>query len=241
MNAFIPISEVVLSSGLGLFTKVSAIVSGFVGVIFFMRIAFLVVKISPAQDYGKLIYDVVFYFGLISLFPMITKLIVFGIGSLASKISYLPPDQAQTDLTDFADKLLSASPVLMVTIKASFHFIQAIAYSIYTALISLFIAAAPVFIFMSTILDVQNGLKSFFGMLISLSLWPVLWNLLGQLALTVGSQIHDSPISSVCFWVVILGLQLLSPLFTLSLFKNMSTDVGTSKFLKMATLGKKVF
>lgn len=241
MNSFMPISDVVLTSGLSLFAKVSAVISGLIAVIFFMRMAFLVVKISPVQEYGKLIYDVGFYLALISLFPTITKLIVFGIGDLAAKISYLPPEQAQNDLIDFADKLLSSSPVLMVTIKAGFYFIQAIAYSVYTALISLFIAAAPIFIFLSTVLDIQNGLKAFFGILISLSLWPVMWNLLGQLALTVGSQIQESPISSVCFWLVILTLQLLSPLFTFSLFKNMSADLGTSKVLKVATLGKKVF
>lgn len=241
MNTFMPISELVLSGGLSLFTKVSALVSGFVAVVFFMRMTFLVVKISPAQDYGKLIFDVVFYFGLLSLFPIFTKLIVFGIGDLAQKISYLPPEQAQSDLIDLADKLLSASPVLMITIKAGFHIIQAIAFSVYTSLISLFIAAAPVFIFLATILEMQIGLKLFFGMLISLSLWPVLWNILGQLAITVGAQIPQSPISSVCFWAVILVLQLLSPLFTLSLFKNMSTDIGASKALKIASLGKKVF
>lgn len=236
-----PISEVVLSGGLSLFIKVSTLVSGFVAVIFFMRMTFLVVKISPAQDYGKLIFDVVFYFGLLSLFPILTKLIVFGIGDLAQKISYLPPEQAQSDLINFADQLLSTSPLMLIAIKSSFHFVQAIAYSVYTALISLFIAAAPVFIFMATLLEIQIGLKAFFGMLISLSLWPVLWNILGQLGISVGSQIPESPISSVCFWTVILVLQLLSPLFTMSLFKNMSTDIGISKVLKVATLGKKVF
>ena len=241
MNPFMPISEVVLSGGLSLFVKVSALVSGFVAVIFFMRMSFLVVKISPAQDYGKLIFDVVFYFGILSLFPIITKLIVFGIGDLAQKISYLPPDQAQANLIDFADKLFSSSPVLMITIKACFHIIQAIAFSTYTALISLFIAAAPIFIFMATVLEMQIGLKAFFGMLMSLSLWPVMWNILGQLALTVGAQIPESPISSVCFWIVILTLQLLSPFFTLSLLKNMSVDIGTSKVLKMTAIGKKVF
>jgi len=241
MNTFMPISEVVLSGGLSLFVKVSTLVSGFVAVIFFMRMSFLVVKISPAQDYGKLIFDVVFYFGLLSLFPIITKLIVFGIGDLAQKISYLPAEQAQTDLINFADQLLAGSPIMLIAFKTGFHFIQAIAYSIYTALISLFIAAAPIFIFLATVLEMQIGLKALFGMLISLSLWPVLWNILGQLAITVGSQIPESPISSVCFWAVILTLQLLSPLFTLSLFKNMSADIGTSKALKIATLGKKVF
>lgn len=241
MNTFMPISEIVLSGGLSLFVKVSALVSGFVAVIFFMRMTYLVVKISPANEYGKLIFDVAFYFGLLSLFPIITKLIVFGISDLAEKISYLPPEKAQSDLIEFADKLLSASPVLMVTIKACFHIIQAIAFSTYTALISLFIAAAPIFIFMATVLEQQVGLKTFFSMLISLSLWPVMWNILGQLGLTVGSQIPESPISSVCFWVVILVLQLLSPFFTLSLLKNMSADIGTSKVLKIATLGKKVF
>ena len=241
MNTFMPISEVVLSGGLSLFVKVSALVSGFVAVIFFMRMTFLVVKVSPAQDYGKLIFDVVFYFGILALFPVITKLIVFGIGDLAQKISYLPPEQAQSDLINFADQLLSTSPLMFIAFKSGFHFIQAIAYSVYTALISLFIAAAPIFIFMSTVLEMQIGLKAFFSMLISLSLWPVLWNILGQLAVIVGSQIPESPISSVCFWAVILVLQLLSPIFTLSLLKNMSTDIGISKVSKIAALGKKVF
>ena len=241
MNAFVPVSADVLSSGLDLFSKVSTLVTGFVAVVFFMRVSFLVVKISSAEEYGKLIFDVVVYFGTLSLFPILVKLIVFGIGSLAQKISYLPPNQAQTDLISFADQLFSASPILMISIKTSFHFILAIAYSVYTALIALFIAAAPIFIFMATILELQIGLKSFFTMLISISLWPVMWNILGQLALTVGAHIPESPISSVCFWLVILTLQLLSPFFTLSLFKNMSADLGTSKVLKIATLGKKVF
>lgn len=241
MNAFMPISELVLSSGLNLFLKVSGLVSGFVAVIFFMRMSFLVIKISPAHDYGKLIFDVIFYFGLLSLFPIITKLIVFGIGNLAEKISYLPPEQAQSDMINFADQLLMSNPLILIAFKSGFYFIQAIAYSVYTALISLFIAAAPIFIFMSTVLEIQMGLRAFFGMLVSLSLWPVLWNLLGQLAIAVGSQIPESPISAVCFWAVILVLQLLSPLFTLSLFKSMSTDVGASKVLKVVTLGKKVF
>lgn len=240
MNAFVPISEVVLSSGLDLFNKVSALVAGFIAVIFFMRMTFLVVKISPAQEYGKLILGTVIYFGMISLFPILLKLIVFGIGSLAQKISYLPPDQAQTDLINFADMLFSADPFLSISLKTGFHFIQAVAYSIYTALISLFIAAAPIFIFMATVLELHIGLKSFFAMLISLSLWPVMWNILGQLALSVGSQIPTSPISSVCFWLVILALQLLSPLFTFSLFKNMSADLGAAKALKIASFGKKV-
>lgn len=241
MNAFTPVSELVLTSGLEVFVKVSALVTGFVAVMFFMRLAFLVVKISSPQEYGKLIFDVVIYFGILSLFPILVRLIVLGIGGLAQKIAYLPPEQAQTDLINFADMLFTSSPILMVTIKTSFHFIQAISYSVYTVLISLFIAAAPIFIFMATILELQIGLKSFFVMLISLSLWPVLWNILGQLALAVGSQIPNSPISTVCFWIVILTLQLLSPLFTLSLFKNMSPDLGTSKALKIASFGKKVF
>ena len=230
MGPFMPISEVVISGGLSLFAKVSAIISGFVGLMFAMRISFLVVRISPPSEYGNLLQSVIGYFGFTAIYPVLLKLIIATSGAIASRVTFVPLEQAQLDIMNFVDALFSDFPIMMISGKIS--------YSIFTALISLFVATAPIFIFLGTMFDIQSGLKSYFGILISLSLWPVLWNILGQLAIHVGSQFKDSPVSSVCFWGVIMVLQLLSPLFAYSLFNKMSVETGTSKVLKIIKMGK---
>ena len=238
MGPFMPISEVVISGGLSLFAKVSAIISGFVGLMFAMRISFLVVRISPPSEYGNLLQSVIGYFGFTAIYPVLLKLIIATSGAIASRVTFVPLEQAQLDIMNFVDALFSDFPIMMISGKISFLLVKGLAYSIFTALISLFVATAPIFIFLGTMFDIQSGLKSYFGILISLSLWPVLWNILGQLAIHVGSQFKDSPVSSVCFWGVIMVLQLLSPLFAYSLFNKMSVETGTSKVLKIIKMGK---
>lgn len=238
MGPFMPVSETVISGGLELFNKVSGLLSAFVAVVFAMRVSYLVVRISPPSEYGGLIQSVVGYFGISAVFPILLKLIVSSTGIIASKVTFIPLEQAQLDIVNFVDSLFSDFPIMMITGKIGFLIIQGLAFSIFTALLSMFVATAPIFIFLSTMLDIQSGLKSFFGILISICLWPVLWNVLGQLAIHVGSQFKDAPVSSICFWGVIMLLQLLSPLFAFSLFKNMSTETGASKVLKIIKMGR---
>jgi len=238
MGPFIPVSEIVIAGGLTLFSKVSVIISSFVAVVFAMRIAFLVVRISPPSEYGSLLQSVVGYFGLMAVYPILLKLIITSSGAIASKVTFIPLEQAQLDIVTFTESLFSDFPIMMISGKISFLIIQGLAFSIFTALISLFIATGPIFIFLSTMLDIQSGIKQYFGILISLSLWPVLWNILGQLALQVGSQFKDAPVNAVCFWAVIMILQLFSPLFAFSLFNNMSTETGAGKVIKIIRMGR---
>jgi len=229
MNSFLPMNEAVLAGGLSLFTKVSGIVSGMVTVIFVMRLTYSIVTIAPASEYGSIIKDTSLFLALLSIYPIILKLTVFGIGDVATKISYLPPEKAQYAIQEFMNRMFADYPLFGIFGKIGGIVIIAMAQSIYTALISLFIASAPIFIFLGTLLGIHGGLRSYFTMLIALSLWPVMWNLLGQLALTVGSQFEHSPVSSVCFWVVVQILQFLSPFFSYGLFKNMQASLGLSQ------------
>lgn len=238
MGPFMPVSDLVISGGLSLFSKVSIIISSFVAVVFAIRVAYLVVRISPLSEYGGLLQSIVGYFGLTAVYPIILKLIIDSAGTIASKVTFVPLEQAQLDIVSFTESLFSDFPIMMISGKISFLIIQGLAFSIFTALISLFVATAPIFIFLGTMLDIQSGIKQYFGILISLSLWPVLWNVLGQLAIHVGSQFKDSPVNSVCFWGVIMLLQLFSPLFAFSLFNNMSTETGASKVLKIIKMGR---
>lgn len=174
---------------------------------------------------------------MFGVYPILLKLIVFGIGDLATQISYSPNESAQKSIQGFVDRMFMDFPILMVSGRIGDLIIGAFAQSIYTALISLFVATAPIFIFLTTMLNIQSGIKSYFHILIALSLWPLMWNILGQLALNVGNQFQDAPVSSLCFWLVIQGLQFLSPMFTFGLIKNMSTSVGLGK---VALIGKKI-
>lgn len=238
MGPFMPVSDSVISGGLELFSKVSIIVSGLVGVVFAMRVTYLVVRIAPPSEYGSLLQSIVAYFGLTAVYPILLKLLVTSSGTIASRVSFIPLDRAHSDVVSFFDSLMAGYPVAIISAKISFLFVQGLAFSIFTALLSMFVASGPIFIFLSTMLDLSSGLKTYFGILISLSLWPVLWNILGQLATHVGGQFSEAPISSVCFWIVIMLLQLLSPLFAYSLFKNMSVDTGASKALRIVKMGK---
>lgn len=226
MNAFLPMSEAVLSSGLILFNKVGAAVTAFVSVVLILRMTYLVVKISPGSEYGDLLKDAVSFFGILSIFPMILKLVIFGTADLARRISFIAPPESQSGIRSFFNRMFSDYPLLSIFGKIGDVLILGLANAVYTALLSLFVASAPVFFFMALLLNIHHGFKSYFGLIISLSLWPVMWNILGQLSVQISSQFNDSPVASVCYWIVILVLQLISPIFSFMLFKTLSTNTG---------------
>lgn len=231
MNSFIPMNEAVLAGGLSLFSKVAAILTGFVSVIFMMRLSYMVVKVAPPSEYGDLFKDSVAFLALVALYPVLIRLIIFSIGDVATKISFIPLEENQKMFQDFISKLLSDYPLFMIFGRLGDVIILGLANSIYTAFISLLMASGPIFLFLATMLNMQAGLKTYFGLLISLSLWPIMWNILGHLSLHVGGQFKESPVSAVCFYLVILVLQLLSPLFTFGLFRSMSLNTGITKVI----------
>ncbi len=219
-------NEEVLSAGLILFNKVAGAVSAFVTVVVILRMTYLVVKISPANEYGDLLKDTVSFFGILSIFPMILRLIIFGTADLAKKISCVTPPEGQAGIRAFFDRMFSDYPMLSIFGKIGDVLILGLANAIYTSLLSLFIASAPVFFFLALLLNIHHGFKGYFGLIISLSLWPIMWNILGQLSVQISSQSNVAPASSVCFWVVIQVLQLISPIFSFILFKNLTATTG---------------
>lgn len=226
MTSFAPMSDVALSGGIALFAKVMAIITGLVSVIFIMRICYLVIKVSGPSDYGGVLKDTVTFLALGSLFPVILKLIIGSINSIAQKISYIEIEAGKSSFISFAENLVSDYPLFFIGAKLGHLFIQGISFTIYSVLISLLLAVGPIFIFLSTMLNMSSGLKIYFGLLVSLSLWPVLWNILSQLANHVGTQFDESPVMTFCLYVVIYGLQLISPIISYSIFKSMSFGSG---------------
>lgn len=236
MTPFLPMNEMILLSGLQLFTKVGAIVTGALSVLFMMRLAFLVVRVSPSSDYGDLLQDAVCYLGLIAIYPTLLKLIVYGLGSLAQKISFIPSEASKRGVQDFFENLLSDYPMFMIFGKIGDLIIVSIANSVYSAFMSLLIAAGPIFILLGTMLNLQSGIKAYFGLILCLNLWPVMWNILGQLSTQMSGLFLESPVTSVCFFMVIQCLQLLSPIFTFTLFKSLSLNSGASRVMSVGMM-----
>lgn len=233
MNPLIPMNDAVLQAALTLFSKVSLILSGFVGMIFVMRICFLSIRIASPYEYAEVIGDTVKYFGITYLYPILVKLVVVLSGGLALSISYAPMTAAQSSIEEFMHKLFSEFVLFQVFGKIGDILMNLFTQSLYTVFISLLLAIAPVMIFFSTMLGLAQGVGAYFSSLISLCMWPVLWNLLGLLGRELWPLIGSSPVSSVVFWIVIQILQFFSPLFCVLLFRTLSPSQAVSKIISI--------
>jgi hypothetical protein len=84
-------------------------------------------------------------------------------------------------------------------------------------------------LFLSTMLGITQGIGAYFMSFISLSMWPLLWNLLGLLGRELWPHLSTSPIAAVTFWIVIQILQVLSPVFCVILFVSLAPSQSLSR------------
>lgn len=229
MNSLTPISEIVLNSGLAMFTKVSGVMAILVSAIFIMRIVALQARLAGPSEYGSLLKDVIYYFAMLSLFPFLVKLIYGVSEGLATKIYYIPLVEAESKLQEFLTLLFYNDTLAKVSGHLGTYFIIYFAQGLYSIFTGLLLSIAPVFIFMATILGFEKGLGFYFNSIISISLWPVLWNLLGLLGNELFKSIETSTISVVVYWVLIHVLQLVSPIFCIAFINNLSASGAAAK------------
>lgn len=227
-----------LSAALDLFSKVAQIANGLVAFLIVSRISFLVVKISQGSAYGEVLQDAVVFFVAIALYPMLVKTILGVSSDIAIQIGTIPVPEAQSKIGQFFQRMVSDYPLLMIFSGIGDLLILNIAKAIYTILLSVLIASAPLFILLSTLLNIHGGLKTYFGIFITLSLWPIIWNLIGALANNFNGKFGDSVLASTSFWIVFQAMQLLSPIFTFGLMRSMSLSLGSSTAMK---IGRKLW
>lgn len=238
MNLFSPMDDLLLTESLALFSKVSLVVSTFVGVVFVMRAVFLQVRIASSSEYGELLTDLLAYFGLTTLYPYLIKLLMNSIFEIAKKVG-APAVEARIEARDtypMLKDLLGDWPIVEILAKIGDVAVLALSQSIYSVLIGLLIAIAPIILFSSTVLKISSGVKEYFQILIALALWPVLWNVLGILGDSFAKHLLTSPFRTLMFSLVIYTLQLLSPIFCMFLFKSMSATGAISQVIKLGRM-----
>lgn len=229
MNSFDPMNQVVLEASLGLFSKVSLMVTALVGLVFTMRLTFLVLRVASAYEYGALFGDTVKYLGLSQLFPYLVKLILSVASGLAAKVSFVAPSDVQMKIESFVREVFGEFVLFNVVGKIGDIAITLLCQSFYSVLLALLLAIAPIMLFLSTMLGITQGIGAYFMSFISLSMWPLLWNLLGVLGRELWPHISSSPIAAVSFWIVIQILQVLSPVFCIVLFVSLAPSQSLSK------------
>lgn len=239
MTSFPPIDSVMLANCFTLYSKVMTLMLGLVSIVFVLRISLLLAKVAGPGEYGEVIQDTVAFLGLNFLFPKIVNLIVSSISNLSQQIAFIPIENSKNAYIDFVTNVFSTNGLLTVLGKLGPLIIQGLSFSVYSILISLLLASAPIFMFLGTMFGMANGIKTYFGIIVCLCLWPVLWNLLGQLGNSLSSMHSESPLISCCFYFTIILLQLFSPLISFSLFKSMSVGGGTivKTATKLVTIG----
>ncbi|MFV8250458.1 hypothetical protein [Bdellovibrio bacteriovorus] len=229
MNSFDPMNQIVLEASLGLFSKVSLMVTALVGLVFTMRLTFMVLRVAGAYEYGALFGDTMKYLGLSQLFPYLVKLILSVASGLAAKVSFVAPSDVQMKIESFVREVFGEFVLFNVLGKIGDIAITLLCQSFYSILLALLLAIAPIMLFLSTMLGITQGIGAYFMSFISLSMWPLLWNLLGVLGRELWPHLSASPIAAVSFWIVIQVLQVLSPSFCIVLFVSLAPSQSLSK------------
>ena len=237
MNPMYPINEVVLNASLNLFSKVSLIIGVLVSVLFTIRITFLLLKSAGGEEYGALVQDTGKYLVLVSLFPMIVRFILDASGGLATSLAFIPSDVANSQIENFFSNLFGDYAILRVFSSIGAAAVVIISQSAYSLFLAVLLAIAPVVILFSTMLGFSQGIGPYIMSLLSLCMWPVLWNLLGRLGMELWPFFATSPLSTACFWFLLLVVQLLSPLFSIFLFISLSPAQSVAKAVTMVGKG----
>ena len=172
---------------------------------------------------------------MIQLFPILVRMIYSTSTRLATKISFIPTTVAQSKLDEFFSSLFFDFQILKIMAKIGDFVILNLAQGFYSIFTALLLSIAPIFIFMSTILGFEKGLGFYFTTIISISLWPVVWNLIGLFGKELFNSSSSSTLTIIIYWFLIQLLQLLSPLFCIFLLKSLSPSGVVTKIIGLGS------
>lgn len=244
MTPFIPMDAGTLAVSIGHFQRVAGITSVLIGVILVSRIALLTVTFGTAQSYGAAFRDTLTYLVALSIFPALLRVAVDVAGSLALAISFETVNQQAGLIDSFFDSMKDGSGLLTIVIELGKYGVVYIARAIYTLLLAILIAIGPVVLLLSTLVN-GSGVLVYFNAIGILLLWPVVWNLLGALAVEISKSNGQSSFGLYCFWFVVQLLQFLSPLFSVFIVRSLAPSEALKRpmnsVIAIKTIGQRAF
>jgi hypothetical protein len=222
-----------LSVSLGHFQKVALATSSVFGLVVMARFALLAVSLGSFQSYGAVLRDALIYLVAISIFPSLLRVVIDICGSLAMSISFEPTVVEEDTVNGYLEAVRSGLGFVSVIFDLGRFGVVYIARAIYTLLLAILIAIGPIVLMLSALVG-GGGVMAYMNSIALLLLWPVTWNLLGSLAVEVSRSNGQSSLGIYCFWFVVQALQLLSPLFSVFIFKSMAASEALKRPLSAA-------
>lgn len=222
MVTFDAVGPNVLKAALDVFVVISGTLSAVVAAVIMGRFVLTQITFGSASEYGETLKDLLKYLLICSMFPFLVNTTFDVVNGIAKKISYIPSEKIHLAFMEVSSRLLSDSlwamvggPLIDLTILVGAH-------TVYTLMVAVLIAVGGIIFFMSLILGLSIPVRTYFMILITFSLWPILWNTLGIL----GEKLFtgDEPFRAAIYWLALHIIQAFSPIF---MFKLLSSGMAT--------------
>lgn len=220
MTQFPPIDPEMLTAVLATYSKVSLIVTGVIGAIFIARTTLLLITVSGPEAYGELFKETVIILFALKISPFLLKTVLGASSEIASLIHFESQSRTTGPIDGLLGSLTESLSFLGVIADLGNITIQHLVRSVFSLLIGLLAIVAPLIFVSNYLLGQSSGAQTLGVSLLALSLWPVLWNVIGLLGSTLWPTFQGTSLSSFVFSVAVLILQTLSPLFTVSLLRS---------------------
>jgi hypothetical protein len=235
MMAFPPLDPSMMEAVLNTFGIVAKAATGLIGALFIVRSALLLVSMESAESYFMLFKETLTLLLALTIFPHAFRILVSGTGELAGLIRVESQMRELGAIDEFFSAISQAIPWISFLNElgslAVYHVIRAV----YSVLIGLLAVASPL-VFISAYLTGRGiGVSQVSTMILAMCLWPTLWNVIGLLGSKLWLQFQGSSLSSLIFSIVVLVLQIFSPLFCLSLLRDLRPQAAISAAARIGT------
>jgi len=235
MMSFPPLDPAMMDSVLSTFNVVAKAVMGLIGALFIARSALLVALMESAESYFALFRETLTLLLALTIFPHAFKIVVSGTGELAGLIRFTEKTRELGAIDEFFAAIAHAIPWVSFLSELGNLAVYHIIRSIYSILIGLLAVASPL-IFISGYLTGRGiGVSQVTTIVLAMCLWPTLWNVIGLLGSALWLQFQGSSLSSLIFSIVVLVLQIFSPLFCLSLLRDLRPQAALSTVTRIGT------
>jgi hypothetical protein len=220
MTPFPPIDSEMLSAILETYSKVSLIVTGAIGAIFIARTTLLLLSVSSPNSYFELFKETVLLLLALNLSPFVLKTVLSSSSEIAGLIRFEPQERIEGPVDGLLASLAENLSFLGVALDIGDLTVKHLVRAVFSLLIGLLSVAAPLIFISGYIFGQGIGVPALGSSLVALSLWPVLWNVIGLLGSTLWPTFQGTSLSSFVFAIAVSALQVLSPFFVVSLLRN---------------------
>lgn len=235
MMAFPPLDPAMMDAVLSTFNSVAKAVMGLIGALFIVRSALLVIQMESAESYFALFRETLTLLLALTIFPNALKIVVSAAGELSGLIRFTEKTRELGAIDEFFLAVAQTFPWVSFLSELGNLAVYHIIRSVYSILIGLLAVASPL-IFMSGYLTGRGiGVAQVSTLTLAMCLWPTLWNVIGLLGSSLWLQFQGSSLSSLIFSIVVLVLQVFSPLFCLSLLRDLRPQAAFSAVTRVGT------